>query len=169
MIKLKGLLEVNENYKIYCDMDGVLCNFDKQYTDLTGMPPKEAQAKLGSKKFWEPIDKAGYKFWSEMEWMPGGKELWDYIKQFNPSILSTPSSQYSSRLGKTKWIEKNLPGFDKNKVNFSFHKYKFATPNSILIDDFKKNIIPWREAGGIGILHTHTPTSIAELKNILSK
>ena len=64
MIKLTDLLkEVEEQkYTIYCDMDGVLADFDKGYEDLTGMTTKEADAK-GPEFFWEPISKAGASFW----------------------------------------------------------------------------------------------------------
>ena len=43
MIKLKELLEEIENnkYTIYCDLDGVLVDFDKGYKDLTGKLPNE--------------------------------------------------------------------------------------------------------------------------------
>ena len=35
-----------------------------------------------------------------MEWMPDGKELWDYIKDKQPTLLSAPSRNPASRLGK---------------------------------------------------------------------
>jgi hypothetical protein len=34
---------------------------------------------------------------------------------------------------------------------FEKEKWKYACPNSILIDDLEKNILPWIEAGGHGI------------------
>ncbi len=53
MIKLKSivkeifdanLLENNVEITIYCDMDGVLCDFEKQFETLTNTPPKEFEA-----------------------------------------------------------------------------------------------------------------------------
>ena len=78
-----------ENYKIYCDMDGVLVNFIKGYFELTG---RDITGQYHTdKRFWEPIDKAGVDFWVNLEWTPGGKELWNYIKKYNPELLSSPS------------------------------------------------------------------------------
>ena len=46
-------------------------------------------------------------------------------------------------------------------------KSQHAQVNSILIDDYIENIIPWREKGGIAIHHKNTDDTIKELKNIL--
>lgn len=31
------------------------------------------------------------RFWMNLEWLPGGKELWEYIKKYDPIILSKPT------------------------------------------------------------------------------
>ena len=111
MIKLTDLLkEVEEQkYTIYCDMDGVLVDFDKGYEDLTGMTTDEANAK-GKTAFWDPIHQAGAGFWIRLKWMPDGQQLWDYINQYNPILLSAPSKEESSKIGKRVWVKRNLPG-----------------------------------------------------------
>ncbi len=166
MIKLTDLLkEVEEqNYTIYCDLDGVLVDFDKGYEDLTGMTTKEANAK-GLEVFWEPIAKAGAAFWIKLKWMPDGKELWNYIKQYNPSLLSAPSREESSRIGKRVWVKRNLPGVKLILANAS-DKQNYSGENQILIDDRDKNIDQWRSKGGIGILHTSTANTIKQLKKL---
>ena len=45
-------------------------------------------------------------------------------------------------------------------------KCRHAGPNHILIDDKQKAIAPWRQAGGICILHTNTATTIHHLKKL---
>jgi len=50
-------------YKIYCDMDGVLCDFDRRFEQFGGMSPKEFESKYGTKKFWELIDKIGIHYY----------------------------------------------------------------------------------------------------------
>lgn len=77
-----------EEIKLFLDMDGVL-------TDFTG-----ACEKLGDNMmswyssdrefFWKKIASAGIEFWSEMRWMPGGRELHGFLKSsgFCPTILS---------------------------------------------------------------------------------
>jgi hypothetical protein len=47
------------------------------------------------------------------------------------------------------------------------HKYKFATPNSIIIDDTKSVIDDWTKAGGIGIHHKNAENTIEILKSYL--
>ena len=69
--------------RIYCDMDGVLCDFIAQSKKATGKIFTQDKAK----EYW-PIIKKYPKFWSDMPWMPGGRQLWSYIKQYNPHILS---------------------------------------------------------------------------------
>lgn len=150
-------------YKIYCDLDGVLVNFDKGYHDLTG---KDIGGKFFSDShFWDPINKAGKKFWVDLEWQPDGKQLWDYIEQYKPKILSAPSRQDDSRVGKHEWVERELPGVPL-LLRTAKHKKEFATSDSILIDDRLDNIEGWREKGGIGIHHTSTDQTIKELKKL---
>jgi hypothetical protein len=47
---------------------------------------------------------------------------------------------------------------------FENNKFKHCDSGDILIDDMEKNIIPWRNAGGIGILHGNTYNTIQQLK-----
>ena len=140
-------------YKIYCDMDGVLTNFRSRFEHFTGYAdPQEYEAKYGRRKFWDLIDvQVGIKFWSDMDWMPGGKQLWDFIAPYNPDILTSPSKDNGSRLGKNLWVKNNIS--QQPKVNFAYSKDKqrFAHENAILIDDKKSNIREWAAKGGIAI------------------
>ena len=97
--------------------------------------------------------------------MPGSQEYWDYIKKYNPILLSAPSRNNESRLGKRMWAKRNLPGV-KLILSFANNKKNYANENSILIDDREKNINQWKEAGGIGILHTSVASTIAQLKEL---
>ena len=152
-----------ENYKIYCDMDGVLVDFIKGYYELTG---RDITGQYHTdKRFWEPIDKAGVEFWINLNWTPDGKTLWDYIKKYNPELLSSPSIQNDSRVGKAKWVERELPGVHLI-LRSAGKKQEFATPNSILIDDRDSNIEQWVAAGGIAILHTSAADTIKQLKQL---
>ena len=161
----RGLEEQEgSKYKIYVDMDGVLVDFDGGYEKLTGMTTKEADEK-GPEFFWKPISKAGAKWWITLKWMPDGKQLWDYVKKYNPELLSAPSREEASRMGKRVWVKRELPGV-KLILRSADKKQEFASPNSILIDDREKNIEQWRNAGGIGILHTDAASTIKKLKEL---
>ena len=166
MIQLANILkEVTSPYKLYCDLDGVLVNFEKGYVNLTGQKPPPYGIKYDAKAFWDPIAKAGAPFWVNLEWMPDGKALWNYIKPYSPSILSAPSRDKSSGEGKTLWMNQNLPGVHLILKPAS-KKQELASPNSILIDDREDNIQRWKDAGGIGIRHTSTADTIKQLKKL---
>jgi hypothetical protein len=155
-----------KKYKIYCDMDGVLTDFDSRFEYFGGMPPKEYESKYGIKKFWELIDdEVGVRFWVGMSWMPDGKELWNFIKPYTPIILSAPSRQNESRLGKRLWVKNNLSGA-KLILASAENKPNYSEENHILIDDRKPTIEKWIAKGGIGIYHTSAKSSIDQLKDL---
>ena len=159
-------LEENEKvmgYKIYCDMDGVLADFESGYEELTGVDLK-GEFKKGD-DFWDPIKVAGIGFWAGLKWMPDGQRLWDYLKPFNPVLLSAPSREQSSRIGKHVWVKHKIPG-TKLILRYASQKQELATPESILIDDRQVNIDQWEAAGGIGILHTSTANTIQQLQKL---
>jgi nicotinic acid mononucleotide adenylyltransferase len=161
----RGLEEQEgSKYKIYVDMDGVIVDFDGGYEKLTGITTKEADKK-GPEFFWKPISKAGAKWWITLKWMSDGKQLWDYVKKYNPELLSAPSREEASRLGKRVWVKRELPGV-KLILKSADKKQEFASSNSILIDDREKNIEQWKNAGGIGILHTDAASTIKQLKDL---
>jgi hypothetical protein len=161
--EIMDLKDEKAEYQIYCDMDGVLADFESGYEKLTGIDLR-GEFKKGD-DFWVPISKAGVGFWAGLKWMPDGKELWDYLHPFTPKLLSAPSRDESSRIGKHVWVKNNIPG-TKLILRYAKQKQELATPDSILIDDRQVNIDQWEAAGGIGILHTSTPDTIKQLQNL---
>ena len=157
----------DKKYTIYSDMDGVLVDFNERFKRFSGgIPPKDYEDKYGKEKFWDLIDKeTGVRFWVGMPWMSDGKQLWDYIKTYNPTLLSSPSRSNSSRMGKRIWRKRNLPS-TKLVLAQASKKQNYANPDSILIDDRVSNIDQWVKAGGIGILHTDTVSTINKLKEL---
>jgi len=139
-------------YKIYCDMDGVLTNFEARFDHFTGMHPQEYEKKFGTEQFWHLIDtKIGVRFWVGMDWMPQGQELWDFIKPYRPDLLTSPSRDNTSRLGKNLWVKNNLNPKPKTIFAYSKDKQRYSRENAILIDDKKSNINEWAAKGGIAI------------------
>ena len=151
-------------YTIFCDMDGVLVDFEKGYKELIkgNTLPKKSDGKVD---FWGPINAAGASFWANLDWMPDGPELWRYIKKYRPYILTAPSMDPSSRVGKEAWCKMHINNQYKN-LYFKPAKYKsdFAGQDRILIDDREDNIEQWKSKGGIGILFKSTDQVIDELK-----
>jgi hypothetical protein len=146
-------------------MDGVLVDFEKGYYDLTGV--HTTQFVKGDSTFWEPISKAGASFWANLPWMSDGQELWRYIKKYKPNILSAPSQDPSSKIGKEAWLKMNLQNSFKKAYFYNrANKKLFAGPNRILIDDMQQTIDEWNTAGGIGIFHTSAADTISQLKKL---
>jgi hypothetical protein len=160
----KVINESNEQtHQIYCDMDGVLVDFDKQFEKASGgIPPREYEDKNGKEAFWNVINEKGVGFWVGMPWMVNGKQLWDHIKPYNPKLLSAPSRSNESRLGKRLWVKNNIPGTELI-LAYAENKKNYADGNNILIDDRPSNIDQWKAAGGIGILFISTEQTIKEL------
>ena len=156
--------EVKEKYELYCDMDGVLVDFERGYEELTGKNIRGNHVK-GDGDFWQPITDAGVEFWTKLKWMSDGKQLWDYIKKHKPSLLSAPSREESSRIGKHIWVENNIPGVNLI-LRAADKKQEFASPNAILIDDRADNVQRWKDAGGVGIHHTSAENTINELEKL---
>lgn len=169
------------NYVLYVDLDGVLVDFDKGYEKLTGVHTHHAD-RQGSDIFWDlyrkGIDNSGKtekQYWEELEWTSDGQVLWDYLKKYNPHILTAPSvnpdlpktdryniSHNESMQGKTEWV-KRLDNMNKLYFKATSYKKELAKSNRILIDDRKPTIEGWIEKGGIGIFHTSTENTILQL------
>ena len=152
-----------EKYPLYVDMDGVLTDFKKRFMKYSTLSPNDYRDQYDNDRFWNLIKKGGVGYWAGMDWMPDGKQLYDYIKPNLYSLLSSPSYDNSSRLGKRLWVKNKMPG---TKLILASRKNKqdYAKENAILIDDLKPTIDEWNAQGGIGILHTSAASTIEQLK-----
>ena len=189
-------------YQIYCDMDGVLVNFEDTCTHLINADlrnadkvPKEiyqsytlmkrelmSQKRLSITKndfsreadnrlqsvrayMYERVQN-NLEFWCTLPWRSDGKQLWNYIQNFNPKpiILTAPMGGDNCIIGKKLWAKNHL---HDSEIILNEQKHEHSTPQSILIDDYIENVIPWREKGGICIHHKNTDDTIKEIKNIL--
>ena len=152
-------------------MDGVLVDFIKGIKDRVNpsMTNSWDEWALIKKDTWAEVKKIGESFWTELEWTRDGKKLWDYIKKYNPIILTAkPRTVESSIKGKQKWITKHLgSGFSsKAIITTGPEKQNYANEKSILIDDSERNIQQWISKNGIAILHKNTNDTIKQLKRL---
>jgi len=176
---------------LYVDLDGVLVDFELGiYTiihDYTGRKRdkidkdtasllddmSDALADIGYERAGELLAIPKYKeairkiigmepdWWTNLKWMPDGKELWEAIKIYKPIILSSP-------LNKTKWNEKNT-WVDRElgkdvKVFIEDDKEVYAKPGALLIDDRPQHS-QFEEQGGTVIKHVNTRDTIRQLAN----
>jgi hypothetical protein len=151
-------------------MDGVMTDFD---SILVQRYPKEMAEKDANTHIpltdedWDYFN-SDPKFWSHMPMMPDFRQLWNYIAPYNPHVLTAWSGEESkAALGKFYWVINNADrNYDIEKFHCvkRVHKKDYASPTSVLIDDYRRNIEEWIEHGGIGILHTSAEDSIRQLK-----
>lgn len=153
---------------IFLDLDGCVCDFDKGVKQLTGHAPSE----LKKKDMWNAIyskkDKNGVPdFFRTLDWMPDGKQLWDAVKQYHPTILTGLPTGGNGKQQKEEWCAEHLGPNVPVIVCLSRDKHLYAKDGYILIDDRNDNIEAWRHAGGIGILHRSTTHTLEELKQYI--
>ena len=160
-----------DDYKrtVYVDMDGVLADFEGGFYKLTGMSIEN----FSDPEMWSRIDAHGKaKFFAELEWMNGGKELWQFITNnfLKVKILSalgkSDKIDKQTTQGKLTWIRHNIPTLQLDDIILVENKHqkkKYASPNNILIDDTSIVIEEWTKRGGIGILYKNFTDVIKKL------
>lgn len=149
---------------VYCDMDGVLTDYDSAFTDLFGDQPRNVFPVLGEEEVNSIINQSSH-FWYNMPWTKDGKELWSFLKPYSPLLLTTPALTVKTcKKDKVAWKDENLG--KSTTIIFSNTKHDYASPEALLIDDNKENIEKFVRNGGLGILHTSAEETIQQFINI---
>lgn len=138
--------------KLYIDLDGVMADFDAYFIDTFGV----ASSTLDDPTMWKWIDSHG-NFFRNLPLCEGALEFFNEVRHLNPTILTAcPKTNYPvAAVQKRAWVYQHLSSDitvipmlgGKNKALF------MHSPGDILIDDFEKNCVAWREHGGIAIQH----------------
>lgn len=159
---------------VFCDLDGVLVDWNKGYKNVSGgMSEDEFKAKYGGAASLNLLKQYGVSWWINLEWMPDGKKLWEYIQNnfLRYKVLTAVGKpgEWSSmaKKGKYIWMKNNLPDLPQRNqivVGSKSEKKNYARPGHILIDDTPGNIRDWITNGGIGILHENALSTIQKLK-----
>ena len=151
-------------------MDGVIADFNKKYKEMFSIEPKVAEKDKKFEPFFnEFIAKESF---AKLELMPDAINLMNYLRNTGIpiEILSSTSSERRDaqiRPQKMKWLKDHQIEFPVILVQGAHLKQKYATPDSLLIDDTSKNIDEWRRAGGIGILYTDYISCVAMMSMYL--
>ena len=157
---------IMENITLYLDMDGVLADFNKEYT-------KYDPQKADRKKFRDAV--LIHHIFEKLDFMPDTQELLNHVSRLHGvtiEILTSmgthdPFQANIAKQQKLRWLDsKNIP-YRANFVHSKQEKAKYATPTSILIDDSSGCIGPFIAAGGHGILHSHSSETIRILDSTI--
>jgi hypothetical protein len=157
--------------KLYLDMDGVLCNFEKRFTELYGEDALGSRDRKNFTTNWPNFIMDGN--FESLEWFPGGKELLEFIQNetdWEVEILSSSGGErFHSEVAvqKVTWLCNNGIPYKANIVPGRKHKTAYATPETILIDDTEDIIVNFNAAGGVGILHKDINETLAKLRTLL--
>lgn len=158
--------------KIYLDMDGVIANFEKRYTEMFLKTPKEARDKKEFNPHWtEFVMTEQFK---TLDWWPDGEKFLEFIKTLDIEVeilSSSGGAKYHSLVEKQKlyWLEQRGIFYKANIVSGRRKKKEYATPDSILVDDTLDVIEDFNAAGGIGILHKDADETIKIIKSLINK
>ena len=148
---------------IFCDMDGVLVDFDGSFERKYGILPY----KLPREELWEIVINTP-NYWVNLPKLDDADELVNYLKKNDFQILTgLPVYGFDkAEVEKKEWL-KNHYGIEKGVICcLSKDKQNYGKPQDILIDDRPPNIEKWEAMGGIGILHTSAKDTINKLKQL---
>mgnify|MGYP001429009345 FL=1 len=165
--KFKHWLVEFDTPQIYCDMDGVVADFEKGVKDIIGGTFNDNR--------WNELPDD---FFLQLEPMPDAQQLWDFIGKYDPFVLTAIPRSSRGPIAKRaandkarfmkRWFgvsqDRMYPVMRADKMRFA-KDGRDGRPN-LLIDDHSKNIAQFKSAGGIGVLHKSASQSIKQLKEI---
>lgn len=138
--------------RIYLDLDGVMADFDKYFLEQFGVVSNS----LDDPTLWKWINAHG-NFFSNLPPCEGAIDFYNSLGDLNVTILTAcPKTNYTvAAVQKRDWVYRHLsPNVTVIPMLGGKNKCLFMhSPGDILIDDYEKNCIPWREHGGLAIQH----------------
>ena len=156
--------------KIYVDMDGVLCNFEKRYKERYGEISETDRRSVFRSNF---ADFIATNQFATLEPMPDFWTLKQYLDGLDipkQILSSTAYEETFETISKQKreWLHDcGIMWPDPIFVPGKRHKYKFAQPDTVIIDDTYSVIEDWRNHNGIAIWHKDALSTISQLKMYL--
>lgn len=164
--------------KIYIDMDGVLADFDRGFRELCGMEPvnqSDPDPTLAD-VVWDNVRKVPH-YYDKLEVGPGAGEMFRILYETygdKCEILSAIPKPHRNiehaKEDKINWVKRELSDTVKINIVYRAEKKQFCTSKGcILIDDFRKNIREWEEAGGTGILYTSAADALEAISKLTDK
>lgn len=149
---------------IALDMDGVIADFDKGLKEIFGIDV--ASENFDKKNLYKNTAKHGDIFWKNLPKMPHADEIFEHVSKYHDFFILTAymtSGKKECIAGKKEWLKSNF-GLITNDSNFicchsankgQYTNHKGFKKDHLLIDDRIKNIINFKENGGLTIHYHH--------------
>lgn len=152
--------------RVFLDMDGVIVNWmdaaiKSCYLEVT--PEIRAGLKNGNfidvyvPNSWDYINPHGERWWEDLEPLPWAEELYRKLTEvIDVCILTSPGDPNknlmtvtNASVGKARWLAKHFPGCH---TMMGRSKHFCASPQSLLVDDYDRNIMSFIAWGGRSFL-----------------
>lgn len=159
---------LREQPYINLDMDGVSADFDLHYLQTFGHPHKS----VPDTEMWDNIN-SKEDFFATVPLMSDVHILFDFASQFQHGWLTACPKHDFMRVARQKREWNHLNGLMRPNTGFIPSPGGSSKPaylqhlGAILIDDFDRNILAWREAGGTGILYQNINQAMGDLERAL--
>ena len=156
---------------IVLDVDGAFAEFQLKCASLYGA----AWRHMSDEELWQNLEKE-YHLFATLKMIPDSTRIVTHL--LHPSLghkvsfltaLPRPTGRLiTADQDKRDWLAKNISKrIPVHTVVGGKNKYKFITsPNDVLVDDYRRNIDGWINAGGIGILHTSIDDTLDKLDDM---
>ena len=154
---------------IALDLDGVFADFH----GAVQFHCPNMTYDLDSEQIWQKIETIPH-FFATLKMLPRSYMIYDLAHdidndvQFLTALPRLTGKLVTAQRDKVEWVRRNIyHDVQVNCVaNWELKKHFCYSPADILIDDSERNIVQWREAGGIGILHTSVEDTLRQLNRL---
>jgi len=151
---------------LFCDMDGVLADFDSHHENIFGHRPRKDSKTTGLQDVnWGKVRRTK-DFYLHIPPMRDMHILWNHISRYDPTLLTgVPDGVPEARENKLAWVRKHLGNHVKVITCRSREKsLHMKNPGDILIDDWEKYKDLWIKRGGVWITHKNAIKTIHDLE-----
>lgn len=140
--------------RIFLDMDDVLVDFKGGWCNFNGRKrdcPETQEhwrvwsaggdtSRFSQEFFFNGID-GNEDFWTGLEPLPWMEDLVSLVDQVSPDwhVITSPGPCDTTYSGKVKWLKRYFGNFF-DRFCITPHKYLFAQPGTLLIDDRESNV-----------------------------
>lgn len=148
--------------QLFCDLDGVLADLAAGYWKRFGV----RITKAADNADWDAV-RSIPNFYRDLPPMGDAFALWNYIKGYNPPILTGVPKLIPEAAGnKRAWVDRNLGKHVPMIACRAKEKSLHMKPGDVMIDDWDKYRHLWIEKGGHWITHTSAAETICQLKQM---